>query len=181
MYGPDLGNLKGKTVTCPGAETTDRPNPLPDEIMSNHRGITICMDIMYINRVALLVMVSKHIGVGTMEYLPNRQGATIACAARCVTSMYRQRGFEVISIKADPEFWVVDNVAPDLPFDYAAQDKHMLTIEWYIQTVKDRIRSCYMTLPFTWIPRIMIIHLATNAIFWLNALPHLNGVSSYIK
>ncbi len=90
IYGPNLGNLKGKTVACPGADTTDQPDPVPDVVMSAHHGITICMDIMYINKVTFLVTISKHIGFGTIEYIPNHQGATIlAQAAQQVTAVYR--------------------------------------------------------------------------------------------
>jgi len=56
-------------------------------------------------------------------------------------AMYKQRGFHVVSIKADPKFQVMDNLALDLPFDYMAQDKHVPTIERYIWTVKECMRS----------------------------------------
>jgi len=91
------------------------------------------------------------------------------------------RGFSVRSIEADPEFHVMDRLVPNLPFDYVVQDKHIPTIERYIWTVKNDMRSRYITLPFTQLPKIMVIHLASNAVFWLNVLPHVNGLSSHIS
>jgi len=54
----------------------------------------------------------------------------------------------------------------------------MPNIEQYIRTVKDSTRSCYRMLPFTRIPRLMLIHLVKNSVFWLNAFPAADGVSS---
>jgi hypothetical protein len=66
---------------------------------------------------------------------------------------------------------------PSQVFNFCAQNEHVLEIEHYIQTVKDRIRSCYNTLPFERIPRGMVIRLIGNAVFWLNAFPHKDGAS----
>jgi len=67
----------------------DQLDPLLDKIMSAHWDVTICMDIMHVYKVTLLVTVSKHIGFGTVEYIPNCQGATIAQAVWWVAAMYR--------------------------------------------------------------------------------------------
>lgn len=54
----------------------------------------------------------------------------------------------------------------------------MCQAERYICTIKDRVRSTYRMLPFKQIPRIMVIHLVLNAVFWINALPARDGVTS---
>ena len=54
----------------------------------------------------------------------------------------------------------------------------MPEIEHYIQTVKDRVRSTYPMLPFRRIPRIMVVHLVKNSVFWVNSFPHQDGVSN---
>jgi phage gp36-like protein len=50
-------------------------------------------------------------------------------------------------------------------------------IERYIRTVKDQSRSAYWMLPFKYIPRILLIHLIKNAVFWLNTFPHEDSAS----
>lgn len=57
-------------------------------------------------------------------------------------------------------------------------DNHVPKIERYIRTIKDRARSAYRMLPFLRIPRVMIIHLVKNAVFWLNAFPANGSVLS---
>jgi hypothetical protein len=55
---------------------------------------------------------------------------------------------------------------------------HIPDIERFICTVKDRSRSTYRMLPFKYIPRIVLIQLMKNVIFWLNSFPARDGVST---
>ncbi|KAL7572568.1 hypothetical protein ACA910_000387 [Epithemia clementina (nom. ined.)] len=93
--------------------------------------------------------------------------------------LYEQRGFTVASIHADPEF---EPLRPYFPILHVCgADDHVPDIERYIRTVKDRARSAYCTLPFQRLPRIIVIHLIRNAVFWLNAFPAAHGVSDNIS
>ena len=40
------------------------------------------------------------------------------------------------------------------------------------------MQSTYGMLPFKQVPQLILIHLVKNAVFWLNALPAMDGVSS---
>ena len=61
-------------------------------------------------------------------------------------------------------------------------DKKILSeIERYIRTVKERMRGIYNTLPFTRLPRRMIIEMAKNVVFWLNSFPNKDGISNVIS
>ena len=44
--------------------------------------------------------------------------------------------------------------------------------------MKDPVRSTYRMLPYKYIPRLIVVHLVRNTIFWLNAFPVDNGWSS---
>ena len=59
-----------------------------------------------------------------------------------------------------------------------AAGEHVPDVERYICTVKDTTRSTYRMPPFDHVPRLMLIHLVKNAVFWLNAFPAADGVSS---
>jgi len=69
LYGLNLGNLKGKTVACPGKNTNQSVNPVPDNILSIHGNMMLCMDIMHVNGVTFLITVLKHTNFGTIEYI----------------------------------------------------------------------------------------------------------------
>jgi predicted component of type VI protein secretion system len=64
----------------------------------------------------------------------------------------------------------------------AARDEHVGDIEQFIQTVKERMRAIYNTLPFNNMPVRIIIEMAKHAmIYWLDAFPHPNGVSDTLS
>jgi hypothetical protein len=85
-------------------------------------------------------------------------------------------------VNADPEFFTpLDEIFGDVSFNFCAQDEHVPEIERYVRTVKDRARSAYNSLPFAYIPRLMVIRLISNAVFWLNAFPRPNGVANTLS
>ena len=51
-------------------------------------------------------------------------------------------------------------------------------MEQYIRTLKDRTRSTYQSLPYKYIPQIILIHLVKNVALWLNAFRSRDGISS---
>jgi hypothetical protein len=66
-------------------------------------------------------------------------------------------------------------------FNLCAQNEHVPEIKRFIRTVKDRTRSGYHSLPFKRIPRLIVIRLVSNGVFWRNAFPHKDGVSSTLS
>jgi hypothetical protein len=85
------------------------------------------------------------------------------------------QGFWIITINANPEFQPLQEKFRF--FNLCAQGEHVPEVERYIRTVKDWTCSRYYCLPFKYIPQLMLVRLAHNAIFWLNAFPYNNGVS----
>jgi hypothetical protein len=58
IYGKDLGSIQGNTVRLrPDAVTTDYIE-IPPDIMTLHQGITIAVDVMYIDRMQFLMTTS---------------------------------------------------------------------------------------------------------------------------
>jgi hypothetical protein len=84
-------------------------------------------------------------------------------------------------IHADPEFTPLQAALPQICFNFCAQKEHVPDIERFIRTVKDRVRSAYNMVPFKHIPRLVIIRLVANAVFWLNAFPQSDGVSNSLS
>ena len=176
IYGPNLGALKGKTVDRPNPHVPSGVDHVPTSIMDVHHAVTLAIDIMFINKVAFLVTTSRNLKFGTVEALSNRQITTIIAKVKSVCQIYHHRGFRVTMILGDPEFKPICGTFPQL--NCCAADEHVPDIERYIRTVKDRVRSTYRMLPFKRVPRLVLIHLVKNAVFWLNALPASDGVSS---
>ena len=176
IFGPNLGALKGKTVWRPNPHVAMGTDGVPPDIMKAHRSIILAMDIMLINKIAFFVTISRNLKFGTVEALPNRQIPTIIQQLKSVIALYRHRGFEISAILADNEF---EAIRPQFPMlNCAAANEHVPEVERFIRTIKDRVQSTYRMLPYKRIPRTMLIHFTKNSVFWLNAFPARDGVSS---
>lgn len=120
--------------------------------------------------------ISRGLHFGTVENLLNRKITTV-----CKALNRARRKFSVRTILADPEFVPLQAEMGQFQFNYCAQNEHIPEIERFIQTVKDRTQSGCNSLPFRRIPRLMVIRMVSNALFWINAFPHKDGVSSNLS
>jgi hypothetical protein len=131
---------------------------------------------MYINKLPFLITYSCSLRFGTFEFLDNCQIPTIHKKLQRVFNLYNDRGFNITKLFADPKFEALRPWFPCL--DTCGTNDHIPDIERFIRTVKDRSRSTYRMLPFKYIPRIVLIQLVKNVIFWLNSFPARDGVST---
>lgn len=51
IFGPNLGCLKGKTVTRPGNSVRMDADPVPPDILKVHQSVVIAVDIMFVNKI----------------------------------------------------------------------------------------------------------------------------------
>ena len=59
-----------------------------------------------------------------------------------------------------------------------AENEHISKVERFIRTIKDSTRSTYRMLFFNMVPKLIVIRLAQNVVFWLKAFPMLDSISS---
>ena len=176
IYGPNLGSLKGKTARRTLPHVPSGTDPIPYDLLKRHHGVTIVVDMFFINSIPFLLSLSHGLRFLTVEVLPNRQIETIKDRIRSICKLYQRRGFKVESLHADSEF---EPIRSEFPFiNTSDADDHHPDIERAIRSMKDRVRSTYRMLPYKYIPRLMVVHLVWNTIFWLNAFPVDNGWSS---
>ena len=69
ILGPNLGSLKGKTARHPNEHVPGWTEAVPHEIMSLHKNVTLCIDIMFINKITFLVTISHNLKFRTVEAL----------------------------------------------------------------------------------------------------------------
>ena len=175
IFGPNMGSLKGKTVRRPNQHVASGIDAVPAEVIKLHQHLTLAIDIMFVNKVPFFVTKSRDLQFTTIEALPNRQVRTVKDLLKKVLHLYQSRGFIVDSIFADHEF---EHLRPWYPnINTTAADEHVPDIERHIRTIKDSTRSTYRMLPYRHIPRIVLIHLVKNAVFWLNAVPANDGIA----
>ena len=179
LFGPDVGALKGKT-TRRGPPIVDSPVAVDTTSILEHYGeVTLCVDLMYINKVPLLVTLSRNIKFGTIEAVADRKESMLLKSIKGVISLYRKAGFKVTVALMDGEFVPLRGGLAELgiPLNETSRDDHVSDVKRYIHTVKERMRAIYNTLPFQKIPARLVIEMAKTAVFWLNAFPVAKGVS----
>ena len=183
IWGPDVGSLIGKTVRHGQHGVRIEIEPIPREIMENHRNVTLAGDIMKVNKVPFLVSISQNIKFGTVEAINNQKAKTILLAVQNIRRLYRSRGFRVRVMKMDGEFECIRGELADMQItlNIVSRNEHVPEVERRIRTIKERSRSVYNMLPFKKIPMQMTVQMVYNCNFWLNVFPPTPGVSDPIS
>jgi hypothetical protein len=145
--------------------------------------VTLCIDIMCVNKIAFLVTISHGIKFSTTETLKDRKHPTIMMAIRQVLALYAKRGFHVNMAHTDNEFEPIRVLLMDdkVNLNVVSNSEHVTEIECHIRTVKERTRCMYNTVPFKKMPPRMIVEMVLSATFWLNMFPHNDGISDVIS
>jgi hypothetical protein len=109
IFGPDMGSLKGKQVR-------ENPDPvetiiteIPTTLYERYRNVTIAIDIMYVNKIAFFVTISRDIRFATSEMIPDAQVTTIMKVIEHALNVYKTRNFKVTHILADGQFEHLSN------------------------------------------------------------------------
>ena len=139
LFGPDVGALKGKT-TRRGPPIVDSPVSVDTTSILKYYGeFTLCVDLMYVNKVVLLVTLSRNIKFGTMEAVADRKEATLLKCIKGVVSLCRKARFKVTTALMDGEFMPLRGGLAELGLrlNKTSSDEHVGDIERYIRTIKE--------------------------------------------
>ena len=139
LFGPDVSALKGK-ITRQGPPIVESPVSVDTtSILKYYSKITLCVDLMYVNKVPLLVTLSQNIKFGTMEAGADRKEATLLKYIKGVVSLYRKAGFKVTTALMDGESVPLRGGLAELGLrlNETSRDEHVGDIERYICTVKE--------------------------------------------
>ena len=173
ILGPDIGSLKGKT-TRRSPPIVDSPvTAVPADVLQEYRKVTLCVDIMYVNRVAMLVSISRKIRFGTLEVIPNNKSTLLLKGSKSILQVYQCQGFQIEMALMDGEFGNLHGelASMGVTLNATSRDEHVGEIEWFIRTIKERMRAIYNTLPFRKIPARLVAEMGKACVFWLNSLP----------
>jgi hypothetical protein len=153
---------------------------IPTTLYERYKNVTIAIDIMYVNKIAFFVTISRDICFATSEMIPDAQVNTSMKVIKHVLNVYKARHFKVTHILADGQFEHLSNEIASLGTmpNIVAQGEHVPEIEWHIRTLKEQVQAIYNTLPFKSISKRMLIELIYNCTFWLNRFPNTEGVSA---
>jgi hypothetical protein len=185
MFGRAVGAMKGKTTRRElKAILAGAANSLPPEILDAHQNATLCIDLMFVNRIPFFISISQKIHFITAEAIDNRKQPSLESALKRIYGVCRKRGFRITMILGDSEFECLrGTIATDLrsELNVCAEDEHIPDIERCIRTTKERTRCHCNATPFDEHPPRMIVEMVFLGVFWLNAFPHKNGISKTLS
>ena len=177
IFGPDLVNIRGKTVRRKPSHVNTEIVEIPQQILFNQRNVTLSADVMFVNQVPFLVSSSRNINLTTIEFVPRCSASKLGFLLQRIMTVYARAGFTVQTILMDNEFNKVMDHAPHVIINTTAAAEHVGDIERRIRVIKERCRGILCTLPYTQFPQIMLVHLLHHVVMWLNNFPTKNGVS----
>ncbi len=73
IFGTNLGALKGKTARTPPKHVFYNIDPVTRDILDKYRNVTLCIDIMFVNKVPFIITSSRYMKFITVKVLQNRQ------------------------------------------------------------------------------------------------------------
>ena len=184
IFGPDLGALKGKSVrTTPAPVVLPSVIPVPPALFSNHREVTLCGDIFYMDKAMFFLTTSRNIQFLTVHHILNKKHDTIWKCICQANHIYKHRGFKVVHLLTDHEFQLLESrlLSIDINLNTTAASEHSPEIERSIRVIKERARSFICLLPFTHLPRLIKQHLIHYLVTMINLTIHPNSVSPFLS
>jgi len=82
-------------LKTPERVTINTLDDLPDGMLEDHGNITLATDTMYINKIPLIVTLSRAIWFRTIEMIKDERKSTIIKSIQHVINAYHRRGFKV--------------------------------------------------------------------------------------
>ena len=152
IYGVDLGATKRKT-TSKMAPHINNDNIMPgsQDILDAHNLVTICIDFFKFDNINYFVSISRDIQFGTVQQVNNFTTETMFECSEHVVSLYKAQGFNPKYIYADEQFKCLKNQLMDslqVTLVTVPKGTHVKEVERFVRTIKERVRSMLLTLPF---------------------------------
>ena len=185
IFGPDVGSIKGKTTRRrPGRVWTETVyTGMTSKIPERYRKLILCADVMHVNGVPMLVTKTRNLHFGTIDTLLDTTTKSVRRSIQKTLNIYNGAGFRVVAALMDGAFEPLRPflTSEGVTLNTTSRDEHVGDIERYIRTIKERMRSTYNMLPFNKLPRVMVMELAKQSVFWLNSFPVRNGISESLS
>jgi hypothetical protein len=182
IFGPDVGNLKGKSTRRNPIPVVENHIEIPRDLIRSQQGVHLCIDGMKVNGLVFLTTISRNIYYRTATYMPRQTIDQYKDELKGIIRYYNKAGIRVDYIHADNEFRPLLDPLQDefqIQFNFANPGDHVPEAERNNRVIKERIRATYHRLPFTHLPKQMVIALVQESAKKPNFFPARHGVSQF--
>jgi len=104
IFGKDLLALRGKTTQAKEEHVCENKVVIPHKVLRCYRKVTLCIDIMKVNKLPFFTSISRNIQIITAEFISDMKDATLIESIKQICNTYQQGGFEITTIFADGQF-----------------------------------------------------------------------------
>ena len=177
IFGPDLANLRGKTVRRSPEHVAIDYVEIPRDFLDRYRDVTLTADVMFVNGLPFLITSSRGINLVTIEFATTRTAANLCKLLNRVVTIYAAAGLKIQTVMMDMEFQPLQDLMPNIIVNTTAANEHVAEIERRIRVVKERARAIINTLPYPKLPKRMVVELLYFITMWLNSFPVKGGIS----
>jgi hypothetical protein len=175
--------MKGNTVRRNGKCVAQNIVKVPRELIKLQQDVELAIDYFFVNKHIFFTTYSTKICFTTVTHLAHRTKANLWEALFATYKMYLLCGFRIVLIAGDHKFASISELVVQLPtapkFDRAAASQHSGLIEWNIRFLKEKICSLHHSLPFEWVPGIMVVRMVLLIVKFVNGFPQQGGVKHY--
>ena len=176
IHGRSRHAIQGKRTRRRNTEVEVIENiPVPRSLREYYSAITLCADVMFINKNPVLITVSRHLHYSTATMLRSTKLNDLETALNEVIKEYHYREFQVKHLLIDKQFEGLSNRFTGVQLNSVSRDEHVPEVERLIRTIKERCRCFFSIIPFAKIPHRMAIELVYTCVFYINAFPWISG------
>ena len=189
IYGKSVPLIKGKMVRKRTEHLSNVTRvQIPAPLFEHHPDDELDIDFLYIQGAPYLLSKTHKIkfqAVQCFNKISNkvkerttykRGPKEIIAGLKKVIQMYVTRGFTINVVHGDNEFRKLENKL-GVHVNICAARQHIPRIERGIRTLKERVRCCWVSLPYRKAPKLMVDENVIDMTSCLNDLPHKEGIS----
>ena len=111
---------------------------IPRDFYRLQRFVTLTADVMFVNSLPFLTILSRDIRFGTAEHVPSHTAKQLANSLMKVVKLYAQGVFVVCNLLMDYEFEKFNPEISLIEINIFAAREHVAEIERYHRTLKER-------------------------------------------
>ena len=127
---------------------------------------------MFVNSIPFLTTISRVVRFGFATEMTGANMENVVTVLQIVNVVYNSRGFTVVTTAANNGFSALKHHAKfieiKIKLNLMAEDEHEPYIERFNRTIKERCRMGIAGVPFTKLPKRMVVELVYTTIFLYN-------------
>jgi hypothetical protein len=170
IWGKSIAALKDKATRSKSIPVARDYAKVPMELMKLHKEVFLKTDIFFVNKILFFLTLSRKICFVAVNHLADRTVPQIFKTFKEVYQYYLQRGFHIKTVHTDSEFVPLKPLIESMPggpmVNLASANEHVTEIEQRTRVVKERCRATRHSLPYERIPKLMMIHIVLNVVFF---------------